>query len=183
MMDSSLQAVADLLLELKQGNSTEASLLGGGINFGTVNLNQSDQDIKNQVKQIMETLCSADVTNIQNGNMVYARNSKTGDISFKQEGSAKADCVMENSASSIANLRAKATQSNTTAASLGAFGAFILFAIVLAVILGIMNKKKPGDQAGPPQNQQQGQQGNQGGGMDVSQLTSAYGGKGGGRRR
>lgn len=182
MMDQALQSVADLLLELKQGNTTEASLFGGGFNVGTVNVNTSDQDIKNQVAQIMETLCSADVTNVQNGNMVYARNSRTGKISFKQDGNAKADCVMQNSASAAASLKARATQSNATAASLGAFGGFILFAIVLAVILGIITKKR-GDQPGGGQNQQQNQNqnGQKSGGMDMSQLSSAYSGGGGGK--
>jgi hypothetical protein len=188
MMDQSLQSVADLLLELKQGNTTEASLFGGGFNIGAVNLNLSNQDIKNQVTQIMQALCTADVSNVQNGNMVYARNSKTGKISFSQEGDAHADCVMQNSASAAASLKAKATQSNSLAASLGAFGAFILFAIVLAVILGIMNKKKGGDQGGPPsqqqQNQNQNQQGQQGtNGFNMQQLANVYGGRGGGGNR
>lgn len=183
MMDQALKSVTDLLVELKQDNTTEATLFGGGFNVGTVNLNQSDQDIKNQVQQIMESLCSADVTNVQNGNMVYARNSKTGNISFKQEGNAKADCVMQNSASAEASLKARATQSNATAASLGAFGGFILFAIVLAVILGILTRKRGGDQPGgaPSQQQGQGQNGQKSGGFDMSQLQSAY--SGGGRRK
>jgi hypothetical protein len=183
MMTQSLQSVSDLMLQLKQGNKTEASMFGGGLNIGTVNLNQSDQDIKNQVTQIMQSLCTADVTNVQNGNMVYARNSKTGNISFKQNGNAHADCVMQNSASALAKLHADADQSNATSATLGAFGAFIVFAIVLAVIMGILGKKKGGDQP-PPGQGQQGQNG-QGNGksFDMSQLQGAYGGgKGGGGR-
>jgi hypothetical protein len=172
MMEQSLQSVADLLLELKQGNTTEASLFGGGLNVGSVNLNLSEQDIENRVKQIMETLCSAEVSNVQNGNMVYARNSRTGNISFKQEGNAKADCVMQNAASALASLQAKNTQTNATAATIGSFGAFIVAAIVFAVVVSLLNKKKPGDQG-------QGQQQQQNGGrsFDMSQLQGAYKGK------
>lgn len=183
-MTQSLQSVTDLLVQLKQGNKTEASLFGGGLNVGTVNLNLNDQDIGNQVKQIMETLCSADVTNVQNGNMVYARNSKTGDISFTQTGNAKADCVMQNSASAIANLRAQADQSNATSATIGAFGALILIVIVIAGVLGKMsskNKEQPSNQNGQDQGQNGQGQNNQNRqnqrSSDVRALATAFRGK------
>lgn len=175
MMDQALQSLTDQLLTLKQGNQTEANLFGGGINFGSVNLNLSDQEIKNQVTQIMSSLCTADVNNVQNGNIVYARNSKTGKISFTQSGNANADCVMQNAATAKANLSASATQSNAVVAGgIGGIIGLVIFIIILAIILGIVSRSV--NKMGQNQNQNQSKQG----GDPFAQLSSMYG-KGGAR--
>lgn len=184
MMTQALQSLTDQLLTLKQGNQSEANLFGGGFNVGTVNLNLSEQEIKNQVTQIMSALCTADVTNVQNGNIVYARNSKTGNISFKQDGNAKADCVMQNSATAKAKLAADNTQTNAiTAGGIGGIIGLVILIIIIAVIFGVVTKggKPPGGGMGGGA-QAGGQQGNSqgggGGGMDFSSLMQMYGGGG-----
>jgi hypothetical protein len=150
MMTQSLQSVAEQLQTLKQGNQTEANLFGGGFNIGTVNLNQSNQEIVNQVTQIMNAACSAESINVQNDVLVFARNSKTGNISFTQTGSANADCVMQNSATAIAKLQNDAKQSNANVAGgLGGMLGLIIVAIIIVAVIGAVSKaqKKGG---GPP---------------------------------
>ena len=134
MMNNAIDTVLEVLQDIKQGNATEASLFP---NFGSVNLNLSDQELRNEVQQILETVCSADVEQQQGDNMVYARNSSTGDIGFFQQASARANCVMTNSASANLNLQQKGDQSNTIA-GLG-LGGIIGLVIVIVIILVIVN--------------------------------------------
>ena len=150
-MTAAIESVMDAIQILKQQNKTEASLLGGGINLGVVNLNLADQELRNQVKQVLETTCNASVDNIQDNNLVYVRNSTTGDIAFRQSGNARADCVMQNSAIAKANLNQQADQSNSTAASAGVLIGIIIAVIIAGIVLKAISKKNPDDgQQGPP---------------------------------
>lgn len=140
-MNNTVQSVLESLQSLKQKNATEANMFGGGFNHMSMQLNLSDQELENRVKQIMNTLCNADVDNLQSDNMVYARNSTTGNITFEQNGNAQADCIMTNLAVAKANLQQQADQSNSTVA--GGTAAIIAFMIIAVVgaILAYMSKR------------------------------------------
>lgn len=145
MMTNSVDVIMDLVQEFQQNNVTEAGLFP---NFASVNLNQSDQEIRNDVEQILNTVCNADIQNIQNDNMVYARNSSTGDIIFEQEGNAQANCVMSNVASADLNLRQTGSQQNAIqSAGLGAIIGLVVLAVIIAIIFGVMGKSKKSSQA------------------------------------
>lgn len=141
VMSNTVESVLDSLQELKQKNVTEANMFGGGFNHMSVNLNLSDQELENRVKQILSTVCEANVDNLQSDNMVYARNSTTGNITFEQNGNAQADCLMTNMAIAKANLRQQADQGNSTVA--GGTAALIMFALIAIVgaVLAYMSKK------------------------------------------
>lgn len=179
MMENTIEQVLESLQDAKQANATEASMFGGGFNIGTVNLNLSDQEIENQVRQALNTVCRADINNLQENNMVYARNSVTGDITFEQSGNATADCYMANMAIAKANLSQANDQSNTTSATLGGFGAIIFIIIALAVGLWLFRSLNKGDNQGGQQQQQIPQQQNdgkktQGGQPNYQALAAAY---------
>ena len=167
MMDNSVETVLDILQDLKQTNATEAQLFGG-INFGSVNLNLSDQELRVEVEQILNTICTADIRNEQSDNMIYARNSSTGDIIFEQDGNATANCVMTNAANAQINLEQKGDQTNAiTAGGVGGIIGLIIFIVILAIILGVVGKfaKQSG---GSPTG------GGSGGGQNASSENSGY---------
>jgi hypothetical protein len=186
VMNNAVESLVQQLQKQKQDNKTEASLFGGGFNIGTVNLNQSEQEITNRVKQILNTLCSADVNNLQTDNMIYARNSKTGNISFTQDGAAEANCIMTNMASSKARQDQLSDQTNATAASLGMGGilGLVVMLIVVSVVASVvrkMNKAQQdpdGDSSGGPPGGNGGKQKKTQGGSNVNfdALASKYSG-------
>lgn len=143
MMENAVDTVMEILQDIKQGNATEAGLFP---NFGSVNLNLSDQELRNQVTQILNTVCSADIENSQTDNMLYARNSNTGNISFRQAGNAQANCVMSNVANANLNLKQQGDQNNRIAGlSLGGLLGLIIAIIIIAVIIGIIRKNTRGE--------------------------------------
>lgn len=139
MMENAVDTVMQLIQDLKQGNTTEAGLFP---NFGSINLNVSEQEIRNQVTQILETTCTANIEQSQTDNMVYARNSVTGDIGFKQGGNAAANCLMTNAASAKLNLQQRGDQNNTVSG--GGFGAIIGLAIAIAIVMVIIRAVNKG---------------------------------------
>jgi hypothetical protein len=141
VMNNTVESVLESLQSLKQQNKTEANLFGGGFNHMSVNLNLSEQELNNRVKQIIGTNCEAVVDNLQSDNLVYARNSTTGNITFEQNGNAQADCIMTNLAIAKANLKQQADQSNSTVA--GGTAALIMFALIAiaGAVLAYMSKK------------------------------------------
>jgi hypothetical protein len=141
----------NLVTQLQQAQQSNAntSTLFGGLNMMSLASNVSNQSTTNQVQQIMNTVCQADVNNLQSDNMVYARNSTTGDIAFVQNGNAQADCIMTNLAIAKADQTQAATQSNTITS--GGIGAMIVIAIIIvALVLISSRKKKDTDQTTPP---------------------------------
>ena len=155
MMRNAVDVIMELVQEFQQNNQTEAGLFP---NFASVNLNLSDQEIRNEVEQILNTVCTADIQNIQNDNMVYARNSSTGDIIFEQEGNAQANCIMANVASADLNLRQTGDQQNSIrSAGLGGINGLVIVAIIIALIIGAVGRaKKSGRQSSGDQGDDQG---------------------------
>lgn len=159
VMNNTVQSVLEALQSLKQKNKTEANMFGGGFNHMSVNLNLSDQELENRVKQIVSSNCTADVDNLQSDNMVYARNSTTGNITFEQNGNAQADCIMTNLAIAKANLQQQADQSNSVVAGgTAAILAFMIIAVVGA-FLAYMSKKNKKDEADAEKKKQAGSRG------------------------
>lgn len=146
MMNNAVDSVMELLQDAKQKGELQASIFP---NFGSISLNLSDQEIRTQVEQALNTVCSANIENQQTDNMIYARNSTTGDIGFRQNGNARANCVMTNSATARLNLQQKGDQQSTIG-GIG-FGGILGLAIVLIIIfaiLGALGARKKGGGGG-----------------------------------
>lgn len=161
----------NLVTQLQQAQQSNAntSTLFGGLNAMSIATNVASQDTTNQVKQIMNTICQANVDNLQSDNLVYARNSTTGNIAFTQGGNAQADCVMKNLAIAKADQTQAATQSNSITA--GGIGIFIVIAVIIVALALISSrKKKDTDQPPPPTT------------TTTKSVTSAIGSKTGGGR-
>lgn len=179
MMNNAVESVLEALQEAKQSNKTEASMFP---NWLSVNLNSTDQEVRNQVEQILNSTCTADIEQQQTDNMVYAKNSTTGNISFRQNGNARANCVMTNSAVARANIQQKGDQSNTISAfGLGGILGLIILVVIIVVIIGAVRGKKPGEPVAGGQGGQQSGQGGGGGGMNFGNFSSMMGQQGGGQ--
>lgn len=103
--------------------------------FPGVQLNSSKSDItqviKNEVSQVFNNLCQADVNQVLQDNIVYATDSSVGNIGFLQEGNASADCVMINVAVAKLNL----DQVGKATASAGTINSAIIAAIIIAICI------------------------------------------------
>jgi hypothetical protein len=131
-IDNNINNTLSILQGLKQDNATSAGLFP---NFVSINLNLSEQEIRNQVVNQINNICQADVNQVTTNNMVYAVNSETGDISFLQKGNATADCMMTNIATANLNLKQTAEQSNTISAGvLGGIIAIIIIVIIIVIV-------------------------------------------------
>jgi hypothetical protein len=146
-INTTLDNLVTQLQAANQSNSN-ASTLFGGLNAMSLATNVTVQNMTNQVQQIMNTICSADVNNLQSDNLVYARNSTTGNIAFVQNGNAQADCIMKNLAIAKADQTQTATQSN--AITSGGAAMFVAIAVIIIVLALLSSRKKKEDQGTTP---------------------------------
>ena len=75
MMNNAVDSVMTLLQDAKQKGELQASIFP---NFGSISLNLSDQEIRTQVQQQLNTVCSANIEQQQNG-IVFGRPQRNGD--------------------------------------------------------------------------------------------------------
>jgi len=111
-------------------NATPSLFPGTSLNVST---STSVQDITNQLTQIMNNLCTADVQQVTSDTTIYATNSTVGNIGFVQNGNATADCVMENAG----RMRVQLQQEGTATAQAGTSSAVVM-AIVVAIIIIVL---------------------------------------------
>lgn len=144
MMTNSLDSLVEAYQDAKVVAEGKPAFFPGIQVNTTVTTNV--QEIKNEMTQIMENLCTADVNQVIQDNIVYATDSTVENIGFLQEGNASADCVMEN----VGRLKAQMRQDgDVTAASGGTWGGIaggiflviIIIVIVYAVISFNKNKR------------------------------------------
>jgi|SRR5579885_281723 len=147
------QAVTEF--QKAQASGTASPTLFPGIQINTT-VNTTVNDISNSLTQILQNFCHANVNQTQQDTLIYATNSKTGDISFVQNGNAHAQCVMENTARMKLSMQQQGTATGTAGSQIGAIaGAIIAVIIIVVVIIAVIgiarntiNKKKPGEQEG-----------------------------------
>lgn len=157
VMDNSLDALVEAYQEAKVVADAKPAFFPG-ISI-SASVNDTKQTIKNDLTQIMENLCTADVSQTNTDNIVYATDSNIGNIGFLQEGSASADCVMQN----IGRLTAQLKQDgDITAASGGSFagisGLIVIIIIVIVIIFAVGKLNKKTRDTGSQNNQRQFQQ-------------------------
>lgn len=142
MMENAVESVLTELQEIRQAGQLEAGLFP---NFGNIQLNVSDQELRNQITQVLSSTCNSNSSNVQQDNLVYARNSTTGTIAFTQTGNAAADCQMANSANSILNIRQTGDQNNAISGwpSLGTLiGIAVVIVAIVLISTYLKNRKK-----------------------------------------
>ena len=142
-MENSLDALVEAFQEAETvADAKPAFFPGIQVN---VSVASTVQEINNELTQIMENLCTADVDQNLQENIVYATDSDVGNIGFLQEGNASASCVMENVGRLTAQMR---QDGSATAASGGSYagiiGAVITVVIIIVIIYAIVqfNKNK-----------------------------------------
>jgi hypothetical protein len=109
-------------------------------------------DITNELTQIMENLCTADVNQTVQDNIIYATDSTVGNIGFLQEGNASARCVMENSGRLQLQMRQEGDATAKAGGAASIIGAIIALVIVVVIVIFVMGKlkKNTSEQAGEP---------------------------------
>lgn len=131
-MDNSLDALVEAYQNAESDATAKPAFFPGIQVNATVN--STTQEIKNELTQIMENLCSADVNQVIQDNIVYATDSTVGNIGFLQEGNASASCVMENAG----RLTAQMKQDGKSTATSGTYGAGITGIIVLVIVIVVI---------------------------------------------
>lgn len=184
-MKNAVDASVTAFQDAKVGANASPALFPGVQVNTTVSSNR--QDITNELTQILENLCNANVNQTIQDNIIYATDSTLKDIGFLQEGNASARCVMENSA----RLQLQMKQTGDTTATSGrnlsfisAIIALVIIVVIIVVVMGAIKKntaEKPkegqGDQQGQP-----GQPGQKGQGSLAQKLQGQFGGAKGGSR-
>jgi hypothetical protein len=102
-----------------------------GFQISTSN-SSSKNDITNNITQMLNNICQADVHQTIQDNIIYATDSTLGNIGFVQQGNANATCVMENSA----RLQLQVQQIGDATAKSGS--TISLIAIIIAVIIVVI---------------------------------------------
>jgi len=136
-------------LQLATANATASSpILPIGFQV-TVTKSSTTNDINTALTQELTNLCHADTSLTTTDVLIYATNSKTGDIGFLQNGDAHADCVMSNTAKINLSLEQKGTATATSGLDLGALVGLIMVVVIIIIVVGVImkaNKKNKDDQ-------------------------------------
>lgn len=141
MMDNALDSLVEAYQDAKVVADAKPAFFPGIQVNTTVTTNV--QAIKNEMTQIMENLCNADVNQTIQDNVVYATDSTLGNIGFLQEGNASADCVMKN----VGRLKAQMRQEGDVTASSGglfggALGGIFMVIIIIVIIYAVISFNK-----------------------------------------
>ena len=128
MIQNTLEASAKAIENSIQNATAQPSwYVGASV---TSSKNSTQQDVENSIQQSISSTCKLDITQQQNSNLVYARNSKTGNIGFIQTGNEKFNCVLQN----MAKGTAATTQSSDQTAQAGGI---TTIGIAIVGILGV----------------------------------------------
>lgn len=126
-LDSAVVAVQKAVAA---SNATPAMFPGTSLNVSAAT---SVQDINNQLTQIMNNLCTADVQQETSDTMIYATDSTVGNIGFVQKGNATADCVMENAGRMKIQLQQQGNATAQAGTSTAAIVAIVIAIIIIAI--------------------------------------------------
>lgn len=142
------QAVVEF--QKAQASGTASPALFPGIQINT-SVSTTVNDLTNDFTQILNNICTADINQVNYGTMIYATNSKTGDISFTQNGNATADCIMENTArlklqmqqQGDATASAGSTIAGLASAIIGVIIVVVIIVAVVSIVRGTITKNEP----------------------------------------
>lgn len=129
-----------------------APALFPGIQVNT-SISSNKQDITNELTQIMENLCTADVNQTIQDNIVYATDSTLGNIGFLQEGNAAAKCVMENSGRLQLQMRQEGDTTAKAGRNISLLAGLIGLILVVVIIIVVVSqiRKNTSEKGGGPE--------------------------------
>lgn len=116
-----------------------------------VSKSSNQQDIKNALTQVLENICQSTVNQAATNNIVYATDSTLGNIGFVQDGNAKADCIMENTARMTLQMKQQgdATAKAGGGISIGAgIVGLIILVVIIIVVAGALKRNSSGGGGG-----------------------------------
>lgn len=146
-MDNALEQIVTAF----QTATAEAEATPPLLNFG-ISISEAEayttNNIKNEMTQVMENICQAEVNQAITDNIVFATDSTLGNIGFTQEGSAVANCVMENAGRMQAQMQQTGSATATAGLGLGGIIAIIILIVVIVMIIGIVKGAKKKDEEG-----------------------------------
>ena len=137
-MKNQLDAISTQQLEAIQNaqavDNGRSFLTWPGFSFNTTT-NFTTQTLSNSTTQIIDSVCEASAeNNISNINVFVSDSSEVGGIYIGQDGSAVADCNMENTARSYSSQEATSDQTAYTANGSALVIIFMILAIIVIVI-------------------------------------------------
>lgn len=129
-ISNTLDAAAKAIQGSLQNASAQPSWFYPGVQINSAK-NNTVQEVRNDLEQKLTSACAATVTQVQTGNLIYAKNSQTGDIGFIQSADLQQSCYLDNSAKAVAATTQKADQF----AQAGGIGAGLIAIVLLVVVL------------------------------------------------
>lgn len=149
---SMTNALENVVTEFQKATATADSqtpILPIGFQIN-VSSSSTENDIRNELKQVLENQCNANIDQVTEDIMIWAKNSTTGDIGFIQNGNASANCVMDNAGRMQLSMQ---QVGEATATSGNLFGGIIALIIIVVIILAIIKGFGTKDQCKGPDGQ------------------------------
>lgn len=129
--------IQDILDSLqKQTASTQSAFLSFVVNSNT-NVADVEQTITNQITQLLSSTCQASSQQLQTDNLIYVKDSTTGNIGFNQAEEPTTACVMNNIGRVVAynDMVAKSDQTSKTQSI---FVIIVIAIVAMVVLCGLM---------------------------------------------
>jgi len=128
-IENTLDATAKTIQDSLQRGEAQPGWFYTGVQINE-SRNKTVQEVRQDIEQRLQSACNATVSQVQTGNLIYAKNSQTGDIGFIQSADLRQNCYLDNSAKAVATT----TQKSDQFAQAGGIGAGLIAAILLIVI-------------------------------------------------
>lgn len=155
MMQNALEQVVETYQLAEAKADAQLPILPIGLQAAFANA-LTTNDVSAAMKQTLENHCNANVSNTIQDVLIFATNSKTGDIAFTQSGNASARCVMDNAGRMQLSIRQTGKASATSGSVFGGLIGLIVIIIIIIMIAAAVKKKTAGK---CPDGQPQGQDG------------------------
>lgn len=183
-MKNAVDQAVTAFQDAKVGATAQPALFPGIQVNTTVSSNR--QDIVNDLTQVLENICNADVNQTIQDNIIYATDSTLGNIGFLQEGNASARCVMENSARLQLQMSQKGDTTAIAGRNLSLISSIIFLVIIVVVVIIIINAVRKNTSEKPKEGEEgaaaagaAGQKGSGGLGAKLQGFAGGFGGGGG----
>lgn len=184
MMKNALEQVVQAYQLAEAKADAQLPILPIGLQAAFANAITSN-DVNAAMEQVLENHCEANVNNTIQDVLIFATNSKTGDIAFTQSGNAAAKCVMDNAGRMQLSIQQTGKASATSGSVFGGLIGLVIVIIIIVMIVAAVKKKTAGkcpdgqqpgqDGQCPPPNNKNMTGGNQSGGFSQSFMRSFSG--------
>jgi hypothetical protein len=135
LMTTSANAIANLMLNAVQNTTAQRDFTL----FGTqVNVASSDSftSVSQEVQQLVSSACNANTNALLANIQIIATNTISGNLTFNQNASPLASCIMNLSAQAYSNIAISSNQQTASGQTINAL--IIIIAIVVVIVLAII---------------------------------------------